>query len=37
LYEALLDYQARERRFGKTSDQVKAWFPLANSRTWIDY
>jgi undecaprenyl diphosphate synthase len=23
LYEALLDYQARERRFGKTSEQVK--------------
>ncbi len=22
LYEAILDYQARERRFGKTSDQV---------------
>ncbi len=24
LYEAILDYQARERRFGKTSDQVVA-------------
>jgi undecaprenyl diphosphate synthase len=24
LYEALIDYQGRERRFGKTSDQVKA-------------
>ena len=24
LYEALLDYQNRERRFGKTSDQVKS-------------
>lgn len=23
LYEAILDYQARERRFGKTSDQLK--------------
>jgi len=23
LYEAILDYQSRERRFGKTSDQVK--------------
>jgi undecaprenyl diphosphate synthase len=23
LYEAILDYQKRERRFGKTSDQVK--------------
>jgi len=23
LYEALLDYQSRERRFGKTSEQVK--------------
>jgi undecaprenyl diphosphate synthase len=24
LYEAILDYQSRERRFGKTSEQVKA-------------
>jgi undecaprenyl diphosphate synthase len=24
LYEALLDYQSRERRFGKTSEQMKA-------------
>lgn len=24
LYEALIDYQARERRFGKTSEQLKA-------------
>ena len=24
LYEALLDYQNRERRFGKTGEQVKA-------------
>jgi undecaprenyl diphosphate synthase len=24
LYEAILDYQGRERRFGKTSEQVKA-------------
>ncbi len=23
LYEALLNYQSRERRFGKTSDQIK--------------
>ena len=23
LYEAILDYQARERRFGKTSEQIK--------------
>ena len=24
LYEALIDYQARERRFGKISEQIKA-------------
>jgi undecaprenyl diphosphate synthase len=24
LYEAILDYQSRERRFGKTSEQVKS-------------
>jgi len=24
LYEALIDYQGRERRFGKTSEQIKA-------------
>jgi undecaprenyl diphosphate synthase len=24
LYEALLDYQHRERRFGKTSEQITA-------------
>ncbi|MDR0427028.1 MAG: undecaprenyl diphosphate synthase family protein, partial [Dysgonamonadaceae bacterium] len=23
LYEAILDYQKRERRFGKTGDQIK--------------
>ena len=23
LYEAILDFQARERRFGKTGDQIK--------------
>jgi undecaprenyl diphosphate synthase len=28
LYEAILDYQQRERRFGKTSEQIE---PLANS------
>jgi undecaprenyl diphosphate synthase len=24
LYDAIIDYQSRERRFGKTSEQVKA-------------
>lgn len=25
LYEAIIDYQSRERRFGKTSEQLKKW------------
>jgi len=30
LYEAILDYQGRERRFGKTGEQVKTETPDAN-------
>jgi undecaprenyl diphosphate synthase len=28
LYEAILDYQSRERRFGKTSEQVEEKLPV---------
>jgi len=30
LYEAILDFQSRERRFGKTSDQLKQEFPVGS-------
>jgi undecaprenyl diphosphate synthase len=29
LYEAILDFQSRERRFGKTSDQIRQGIPAA--------